>query len=307
MTSIGWGQSPWFPTREGTFFGQIMVTNAGNNLDAYYCNGPGTDKNVVPGRLGFNQGSVPVLRRVADVGRLRRQVRQLAHGAQHGRLRRQRRRRRRDAVQAERHDVELPDHRVARPDLPGRGRPGRRVDQRHRQRLHPAGRRAALGRRAASASTPASAARRARTAASIIVDDTNGMGKRVGYFNGPSKGLKFSGVNVACAGTANLTVYTTNGDAIGTTNRHLSFIVNGGAPQDVAFHGRQRLDAPGRPGRHALGLQRGHEQHHLRDRDGLDRRARRRLDRDHQHGRRLRRGVGHGHVRPSRSGSRRRT
>jgi hypothetical protein len=59
MSTIGWGQSPWFPTREGTFFGQIMVTNAVNNLDAYYCNGPGSDKNVVPGRLGANQGSVP--------------------------------------------------------------------------------------------------------------------------------------------------------------------------------------------------------------------------------------------------------
>jgi hypothetical protein len=53
----------------------------------------------------------------------------------------------------------------------------------------------------------------------------------------PSKGLKFSNVNVACAGTATLTIYTTNGDAVGTSNRHLSFIVNGGAPQDVAFMG----------------------------------------------------------------------
>ena len=45
-------------------------------------------------------------------------------------------------------------------------------------------------------------------------------------------------VNVGCAGAANLTVYTTNGDALGTSNRHLQFIVNGGAPQDVTFQGQ---------------------------------------------------------------------
>ncbi|HVU49784.1 MAG TPA: discoidin domain-containing protein, partial [Polyangia bacterium] len=78
----------------------------------------------------------------------------------------------------------------------------------------------------------------------IIVDSNNGMGKRVGYFNGPSKGLKFSGVNVACAGTANLTIYTTNGDVVGTTARHLSFIVNGGAPQDVTFTGANDWSHP---------------------------------------------------------------
>ncbi|HTA20690.1 MAG TPA: discoidin domain-containing protein, partial [Polyangia bacterium] len=54
---IGWGQSPSFPTQEGTFFGQIMVTNAANNLDAYYCNGSGVTADVVPGRLGSVQNS----------------------------------------------------------------------------------------------------------------------------------------------------------------------------------------------------------------------------------------------------------
>src|SRR5262249_49872168 len=39
--------------------GQIMLTNANNNIDGYYCDGPGADQNVVPGRLGFTQGSVP--------------------------------------------------------------------------------------------------------------------------------------------------------------------------------------------------------------------------------------------------------
>jgi hypothetical protein len=59
MSSVGWGQSPFYPMQEGTFFGQIMVTNASNNLDAYYCNGPQVAVNEVPGRLGSNQGPVP--------------------------------------------------------------------------------------------------------------------------------------------------------------------------------------------------------------------------------------------------------
>jgi hypothetical protein len=96
----------------------------------------------------------------------------------------------------------------------------------------------ALGFNASQCTTPGS------NGCAIIVDANNGMGKRVGYFNGPSKGLMFSGVNVACAGTANLTIYTTNGDAVGTYNRHLSFIVNGGAPQDVAFQGNYDWSHP---------------------------------------------------------------
>src|SRR5579863_1577307 len=59
MSSVGWGQSPFYPLQEGTFFGQIFVTNAANNLDAYYCNGPQVASNEVPGRLGSNQGPVP--------------------------------------------------------------------------------------------------------------------------------------------------------------------------------------------------------------------------------------------------------
>ena len=59
MSSVGWGQSPFYPLQEGTFFGQIMVTNANNNLDAYFCNGPQVASNEVPGRLGSNQGPVP--------------------------------------------------------------------------------------------------------------------------------------------------------------------------------------------------------------------------------------------------------
>jgi hypothetical protein len=56
-TAIGWGQSPFYPTQEGTFFGQLFVTNTSNNLDAYYCNGGGVTSDVVPGRLGSSQNS----------------------------------------------------------------------------------------------------------------------------------------------------------------------------------------------------------------------------------------------------------
>jgi F5/8 type C domain/Carbohydrate binding module (family 6) len=59
MAALGWGQSPWFPNREGTFFGQVMLTNTSNKLDAYYCNGPAFDSNTVPGRLGQQSTSVP--------------------------------------------------------------------------------------------------------------------------------------------------------------------------------------------------------------------------------------------------------
>jgi hypothetical protein len=77
----------------------------------------------------------------------------------------------------------------------------------------------------------------------IVADSKNGMGKRVGYI-GPGKGVKFTGVNVAAAGTNNLVVFTTNGDAPGTSYRHLNFVVNGGAPQNVIFPGNNSWSIP---------------------------------------------------------------
>jgi hypothetical protein len=59
LTSIGWGQSPNYPNQEGTFFGNIFRANTAGHVDAYYCNGPGFDKDVVPGRLGANQQGAP--------------------------------------------------------------------------------------------------------------------------------------------------------------------------------------------------------------------------------------------------------
>jgi hypothetical protein len=57
--NIGWGQSAAYPNQEGTFFGNIFMTNNVGKVDAYYCNGPGFDRTVVEGRLGANQAGAP--------------------------------------------------------------------------------------------------------------------------------------------------------------------------------------------------------------------------------------------------------
>jgi hypothetical protein len=59
LTAIGWGKDAHYPSREGTFFGNLFAPNKNGKLDALYCNGPDFDKNTVPGRLGVNQGAVP--------------------------------------------------------------------------------------------------------------------------------------------------------------------------------------------------------------------------------------------------------
>jgi hypothetical protein len=59
LSPIGWGQSPSFPTQEGTFFGQIMATNTSNKLDAFFCNGKDAASDTVPGRVGSNQSGAP--------------------------------------------------------------------------------------------------------------------------------------------------------------------------------------------------------------------------------------------------------
>jgi hypothetical protein len=58
--AIGWGQNPQYPSREGTFFGNIFNVNSGSGVvDAFYCNGPGFSTNTVPGRLGAAQVGAP--------------------------------------------------------------------------------------------------------------------------------------------------------------------------------------------------------------------------------------------------------
>jgi hypothetical protein len=54
-TNVGWGTSPSYPNREGTYFGNIFPANP----KAYYCNGPGFANSTVPGRLGAYQTNRP--------------------------------------------------------------------------------------------------------------------------------------------------------------------------------------------------------------------------------------------------------
>jgi hypothetical protein len=57
--AMGWGQDPAYPNQEGTFFGDIFNANNIGELDAYYCDGTGFDKDVVAGRIGSNQVGAP--------------------------------------------------------------------------------------------------------------------------------------------------------------------------------------------------------------------------------------------------------
>jgi hypothetical protein len=51
VSAIGFGSSSSFPNEEGTFFGNIFTTSNGR-VSAYYCEGSGFAKGIVPGRLG---------------------------------------------------------------------------------------------------------------------------------------------------------------------------------------------------------------------------------------------------------------
>jgi hypothetical protein len=59
-TAVGWGRDAGYPNQEGTYFGNIFTPNAGSGkVDAFYCNGSGWAKSVVPGRLGAYQPNAP--------------------------------------------------------------------------------------------------------------------------------------------------------------------------------------------------------------------------------------------------------
>lgn len=49
---IGTGLSSTYPNQEGTFFGNLFVLGPDGKVPAYYCEGPGFAKGVVPGRIG---------------------------------------------------------------------------------------------------------------------------------------------------------------------------------------------------------------------------------------------------------------
>jgi hypothetical protein len=51
VSAIGFGSSSSYPNEEGTFFGNIFTTSNGR-VPAYYCEGSGFARGIVPGRLG---------------------------------------------------------------------------------------------------------------------------------------------------------------------------------------------------------------------------------------------------------------
>jgi hypothetical protein len=52
ISAIGYGSSSTYPNEEGTFFGNLFVTGSNGKVPAYYCEGNGFAKGIVPGRLG---------------------------------------------------------------------------------------------------------------------------------------------------------------------------------------------------------------------------------------------------------------
>jgi hypothetical protein len=51
ISAIGYGSSSSYPNEEGTFFGNVFTTSNGK-VPAYFCEGAGFAKGIVPGRLG---------------------------------------------------------------------------------------------------------------------------------------------------------------------------------------------------------------------------------------------------------------
>jgi hypothetical protein len=190
MTPIGWGQSPWYPNREGTFFGQIMLTNDKNNIDGYYCNGPGFDSNTVPGRLGSDQGNVPYANAYpTSGGDCNSHCVMQANG---------------DGA------ISCPGNGVTwtHPITVWRGQTFQAEDA---TLVAPVG---------SQSCTPTK---------------NCGNGKRVSWIR-PGTGLTLKNVNAAQAGTANIVVYYTNGDPVGSPTRTLVVKVNGGADQVRNFN-----------------------------------------------------------------------
>jgi hypothetical protein len=52
VPSIGYGSNSSYPNEEGTFFGNVFITGSNGKVPAYYCEGSGFAKGIVPGRLG---------------------------------------------------------------------------------------------------------------------------------------------------------------------------------------------------------------------------------------------------------------
>jgi hypothetical protein len=243
--SVGWGLSPSFPTREGTFFGELMVVNANYNLDAYYCYGPGADQNVVPGRLGANQGTVPYANAWPTSAGFDGlcESSHVKSGVDHGNCTAHYAGSTIDGDSS----CTLNGTTYNHPLTVWRGATYQAEAAQGGAFVTSGGvactpgssgcsfQNGALGFNASNCNTPGT------NGCAIIVDANNGMGKRVGYI-GPAKGVKFSSVT-APASTSNIIVYYTNGDSYNLT-RYLSFSVNGGAPQVKPFGGLQDWSHP---------------------------------------------------------------
>jgi len=59
ISAIGFGTSSTYPNEEGTFFGNLFVTSNGK-VPAYYCEGAGFAKGIVPGRLGATSSAAGI-------------------------------------------------------------------------------------------------------------------------------------------------------------------------------------------------------------------------------------------------------
>jgi hypothetical protein len=243
--SLGWGQSAAFPTREGTFFGQIMVTNTSNALDAYYCNGPGTDKNIVPGRLGATQGAVPYANafptsagfdgmcdtshKTGTCATYTTSGFSAADGDSsctvNGTTWKH-------PITVWRSATYQAENAVGGAFVANNGNSPNSCTPGTSGCTWVPG---AFGFNT-SGCVPSS------NGCAVIADSNNGMGQRVGYI-GPSKGVLFSKVTAPATGSANVIVYYTDGDAY-TGTRYLSFSVNGGAAQVKPFGGLEDWSHP---------------------------------------------------------------
>ncbi|HTA20005.1 MAG TPA: hypothetical protein VK989_11970, partial [Polyangia bacterium] len=200
MTTVGWGQSPYYPTAEGTFFGQILVTNASNALDAYYCNSPSVSNDVVPGRLGSNQGSVPYSNawpKTANMDGLCQTSHSTGGCAMHPLAAG-------ETVSDGAESCTLNGTTWTHPISVWRGQ----IFQ------------------AEKATIP--------NANMIVYDAANSNGARVGNI-GPTASVKFTNVMAGAAGSNNLVVYFANGDCPTGNLRYFNIKVNGGAAQSRSF------------------------------------------------------------------------
>jgi hypothetical protein len=59
ISAVGFGSSSSYPNEEGTFFGNLFITSNGK-VPAYYCEGSGFARGIVPGRLGANTSAAGI-------------------------------------------------------------------------------------------------------------------------------------------------------------------------------------------------------------------------------------------------------